>query len=165
MREGAWEDCGSSGRSMGSSTTSTGSRCTRWSWSWTSRKWRTLGFVRHRDLEYVEPIEKCEQNDQLVKDVQRSMNTIDVFESIKDHQEANRSQLMDILDSIFWQERDYKYYQGYHDIVTIFLLMLGTEMGYHASKKAADLYFRDYLKHNFDVTVIPQLEIVKELLK
>lgn len=38
-----------------------------------------------------------------------------------------RKCLMDVLDSIFSQCPNYSYYQGYHDVVSILILVLGVE--------------------------------------
>lgn len=34
---------------------------------------------------------------------------------------------MDVLDTIFSQHPNYSYYQGYHDVASILILVLGVE--------------------------------------
>lgn len=52
---------------------------------------------------------------------------------------------MDVLDTIFSENPNYSYYQGYHDIISIFILVLGVEDGFIAGTFAAKNFFKDYL--------------------
>ncbi|KAM3138736.1 hypothetical protein pb186bvf_009115 [Paramecium bursaria] len=114
--------------------------------------------------EFIHISEHARQYDQLRKDVDRSFNTII---EVKNHKciDQMRNVLMDILNTVFAQCPHYCYYQGYHDIVSIFILVLGYQDGYKASILAAQYFFRDYLEQDFERSLMPQMKIVSEILR
>ncbi|CAD8155133.1 unnamed protein product [Paramecium pentaurelia] len=116
----------------------------------------------NQQLPYQER-EKCLQYDQLLKDVHRSLNTISQVKNFKEIDQLRKC-LMDVLDSIFSQCPNFSYYQGYHDVVSILILVLGVEQGYIASIYAAQNFFKDYLDQELATTITPQYQFIRNLL-
>lgn len=71
---------------------------------------------------------------------------------------------MRILNKIFGPGVPFHYYQGYHDVCTIFLLVLDERSGYLAASHAAKYFFRDYLVQDFTCSVIPQMEMIQRII-
>ncbi|CAD8164995.1 unnamed protein product [Paramecium octaurelia] len=115
-----------------------------------------------QQLPYYER-EKCLQHDQLLKDVNRSLNTIQQVKNFKEIDQL-RNCLMDVLDTIFSQHPNYSYYQGYHDVASILILVLGVEQGYIAATYAAQNFFKDYLAQELSTTITPQYQFIRNLL-
>ncbi|CAK93304.1 unnamed protein product (macronuclear) [Paramecium tetraurelia] len=115
-----------------------------------------------QQLPYQEK-EKCLQHDQLLKDVNRSLNTITQVKNFKEIDQLRKC-LMDVLDTIFSHYPNYSYYQGYHDVVSVLILVLGVEQGYRASVYAAQHFFKDYLDQELSTTITPQYQFIRILL-
>ncbi len=52
------------------------------------------------------------------------------------------------------------YYQGFHDVVSVFLLTLGENLGFYCAEAATRFFIRDYLLDNFEPGVIPALKLL-----
>ncbi|CAD8067475.1 unnamed protein product [Paramecium sonneborni] len=115
-----------------------------------------------QQLQYNES-QKCLQHDQLLKDVNRSLNTISQIKNFKEIDQLRKC-LMEVLDTIFSQHPNYSYYQGYHDVVSILILVLGVEQGYIAATYAAQNFFKDYLDQELATTITPQYLFIRNLL-
>lgn len=57
------------------------------------------------------------------------------------------------------------YYQGYHDYVSVFLLTLGENLGYHCADIATNYVIRDFMYPNFEIGVFPALDLSNKLLQ
>ena len=57
------------------------------------------------------------------------------------------------------------YYQGYHDVVSVFLLTLGENLGFYCSDATSRFFIRDNLLENFEPGVIPSLKLLMQILK
>lgn len=57
------------------------------------------------------------------------------------------------------------YYQGYHDVVSVFLLTLGENLGFYCADAASRFWIWDFMLENFEPGVIPSLKLSMQILK
>lgn len=57
------------------------------------------------------------------------------------------------------------YYQGFHDLVSVFYLTLGENMGFYCVDAATRYFVKDFMLESFEPGVIPALHLLMKLLK
>jgi len=60
---------------------------------------------------------------------------------------------------------DLKYYQGYHDVMSVFLLTLDTNLGYYGGEVASRFILNDFLTLEFEESLIPLSKMVFFLVR
>ena len=65
-------------------------------------------------------------------DIIRSLNTYDVCLQMSEETRKHRmSDLTKLISAILCKYPNYKYYQGYHDVVSVFLLTLESNLAFY----------------------------------
>ena len=100
-------------------------------------------------------------SDQIDKDVNRSLNHF----KIKLGKDIQKKKLSIILNSIFQQNKEWSYYQGYNDICSAPLMACNENTGYHVTSSISHYFIRDYLKSTFEKGVIPALKLMMKIIK
>lgn len=137
------------------------------------------GFVDDKIRHYVWPIllhtqhgnyiaEKGSEKDladpvQITKDVERSLYYYpqDITPMFKQHKQQ---ELHCMIVEILWRNPTLKYYQGFHDICTCFLLVLGKKSAIPAAENVALFFIRDAMLDSFD-PVSKQLRLMSSLIE
>ncbi|KAL1919119.1 uncharacterized protein VTP21DRAFT_2501 [Calcarisporiella thermophila] len=89
--------------------------------------------------EDIDPIEKHPEEYQVALDVERSLNHYSLEE---DEKPQKRKELHEVIMSVLRRHPKLHYYQGFHDICTCFLLVLGKRQAVKASEHAALFFLR-----------------------
>ncbi|KAI9273586.1 rab-GTPase-TBC domain-containing protein [Sporodiniella umbellata] len=137
------------------------------------------GFVHDRLRKYVWPIllhtqhgnyiiEKGSEKDladpvQIAKDVERSLYYYP--KGISPILKAQKQQeLHAMLVEILWRNPKLKYYQGFHDICTCFLLVLGKKAAIPAAENVALFFLRDAMMDSLE-PVSKQLRLMSSIIE
>jgi|688.fasta_scaffold826617_2 hypothetical protein len=80
--------------------------------------------------------------DQIDKDVNRTFNGFEEYENAQYSKEQLSKFLEMILNGVINQDSSLHYYQGFNDIVAIFLLIGGEDLGFKMSFRCAQSYFK-----------------------
>jgi hypothetical protein len=91
---------------------------------------------------------------------------LDVLRSHIDHRvdEEFRNKLSSVINAILYRNPCLYYYQGYHDVMTVFIRVLGESCAFLLGEKSSILYFRDYMMPDLK-SVTAHLNIIFPLLK
>ncbi|KAI8092502.1 rab-GTPase-TBC domain-containing protein [Halteromyces radiatus] len=137
------------------------------------------GFMKDSFRQYVWPIllrthqgyyidEKGSANDiadpiQISKDVERSLYYYpqDITPNLK---ARKQQELHRMIVEILWRNPRLKYYQGFHDICTVFLLVLGKRAGIPAAENVALFFTRDAMLDSFD-PISKQLRLMMSIIE
>eukprot|EP00825_Cyclidium_porcatum_P014520 TRINITY_DN17815_c0_g2_i1.p1 TRINITY_DN17815_c0_g2~~TRINITY_DN17815_c0_g2_i1.p1 ORF type:complete len:291 (-),score=37.75 TRINITY_DN17815_c0_g2_i1:192-1064(-) len=76
-----------------------------------------------------------------------------------------REVLFNILEGISQNNEQFSYYQGYHDIASIVMLIFGLNKGYHISNQLAHTFFKDPLEIEFERSVIIQISLISMIVE
>ncbi|KAI8048042.1 rab-GTPase-TBC domain-containing protein [Gilbertella persicaria] len=100
---------------------------------------------------------------QITKDVERSLYYYpqDVTPVFKAHKQQ---ELHCMIVEILWRNPSLKYYQGFHDICTCFLLVLGKKAAIPAAENVALFFIRDAMLDSFE-PVSKQLRLMSSLIE
>eukprot|EP00042_Codosiga_hollandica_P043951 m.424946 g.424946 ORF g.424946 m.424946 type:complete len:396 (+) comp56680_c0_seq11:3-1190(+) len=74
-----------------------------------------------------------------------------------------REQLSQIIHAILIRHPDLHYYQGFHDVVSVLLLVVGDEAAFHMTEALVIAHFRDCMGANLS-GVVAQLDLIFPLL-
>lgn len=88
---------------------------------------------------------------QVVLDVRRSMRRFPKGMRV-DEREVLQEQLIDIILDVLRRNPQLHYYQGYHDIVVTFLLVVGERMTIALMEKLSNHHLRDFMDRTMDST-------------
>uniref|UniRef100_A0A8C1XT37 Zgc:63863 n=1 Tax=Cyprinus carpio TaxID=7962 RepID=A0A8C1XT37_CYPCA len=88
---------------------------------------------------------------QVVLDVRRSMRRFPKGMRV-DEREVLQEQLIDIILDVLRRNPQLYYYQGYHDIVVTFLLVVGERMTIAIMEKLSNHHLRDFMDPTMDST-------------
>jgi hypothetical protein len=69
-----------------------------------------------------------------------------------------------MIVEILWRNPNLKYYQGFHDICTCFLLVLGKKAAIPAAENVALFFIRDAMLDSFD-PVSKQLRLMSSIIE
>ncbi|KAL0094695.1 rab-GTPase-TBC domain-containing protein [Phycomyces blakesleeanus] len=100
---------------------------------------------------------------QITKDVERSLYYYpqDISPMLKAHKQQ---ELHRMIVEILWRNPRLKYYQGFHDICTCFLLVLGKKNAIPATENVALFFLRDAMLDSFD-PVSKQLRLMSSIIE
>jgi len=76
-----------------------------------------------------------------------------------------RCQLRNIMCAILVKHPNLYYFQGYHDLVSVFLLTLGESLGFYCAEAVSLFYIKDYMLESFEPGVLPALNLMMKLLR
>ncbi|XP_003727013.1 TBC1 domain family member 20 [Strongylocentrotus purpuratus] len=97
------------------------------------------------------PIEEHRDYNQVVLDVNRSLKRFPP--GMQDEQrEVLQDQLVDVIVRVLINNDQLHYYQGYHDIVVTFLLVVGKEKSFSLVDKLSTHHLRDFMDRTMDRT-------------
>ncbi|KAI9306849.1 rab-GTPase-TBC domain-containing protein [Cunninghamella echinulata] len=100
---------------------------------------------------------------QISKDVERSLYYYP--QDITPVWKAQKQQeLHSMIVEVLWRNPRLKYYQGFHDICTIFLLVLGKKAGIPAVENVALFFIRDAMLDSFD-PISKQLRLMVSIVE
>jgi hypothetical protein len=103
--------------------------------------------------------------EQIQKDIGRSMNNFDYFNSLNEESAADyKTQLKQMLIELL-SKSDFHYYQGYNELCSVFLLILGKKQGSKAAEMTSYNLIKDFLLDSFEKGVQPMLFMLNDLLK
>jgi len=103
--------------------------------------------------------------EQVKKDIGRSMNNFDYFNSLNEESAADyKTQLEQMLIELL-SKNDFHYYQGYNELCSVFLLILGKKQGSKAAEVTSYYLIKDFLLDSFEKGVQPMLFMLNDLLK
>lgn len=80
--------------------------------------------------------------DQIDKDVNRTFNGFEEYENAQYSKEELLKFLEMILNGVINHDSSLHYYQGFNDIVAVFLLIGGADLGFKMSFRCAQNYFK-----------------------
>lgn len=70
-----------------------------------------------------------------------------------------------MLLGVFRKQPRWEYYQGFHDIASLFLTLFPEEYAFVLTYKAGGLFFRDALNYSFDKSMLIQISLVIRLIQ
>ena len=70
-----------------------------------------------------------------------------------------------MIHAILNKNPELYYYQGFHDFVSVFLLTLGENLGFHCANIASNYLIRDYMCESFEIGVFPALDLTNKLVQ
>ena len=102
---------------------------------------------------------------QIEKDILRSMNNFDFFTALNEETSIKfRTELKEIIIQLISRNR-FHYYQGYNELCSVFLLILGKKQGVKAAEIVSTFLIKDFLLDSFETGVKPMLFMLNDLLK
>ncbi|DBA02720.1 TPA: hypothetical protein N0F65_010545 [Lagenidium giganteum] len=105
------------------------------------------------------------EDDQIEKDVERSLWHYDVVKTIRESdRRTKRRSLTWIINSVLRTDPELHYYQGYHDICSVFLLVTGDQAAYPLVLQVSETYMREGMRSNFD-TVLNAIRMLFPLIQ
>jgi len=111
-----------------------------------------LGVQETKKLEKFEPCSRY--GDQIQKDIDRSLYHFDVDKKMSEAERGFAKQsLSTLINSIFKENPELHYIQGFHDICTVFLRVCGKDMSQQLTEHLSKRHIRDSLRPNLDVVV------------
>jgi len=124
-------------------------------------------FYKLRNLSnWKDKIVPNKYTDQIDKDVDRSLTAFDVFSNMDESTLSSyRSSLEHILKAYFSLNPHHHYYQGFHDVCSIFIYVFGQHAAFIFADATAQLFFRDFLMYPFDRSVVLQMKLMKYILQ
>lgn len=111
-----------------------------------------LGLTPTSDLPSNTPYEKLKTVDehQIRVDILRSLNNFDLVKGISSTAWNFRSmELTRVITRIVSEDTDLHYYQGFHDICSVFLLVAGEQLGFRLIRRFVYHYSRDAMRPDF----------------
>eukprot|EP00826_Nyctotherus_ovalis_P061346 TRINITY_DN8722_c0_g2_i2.p1 TRINITY_DN8722_c0_g2~~TRINITY_DN8722_c0_g2_i2.p1 ORF type:complete len:255 (-),score=16.51 TRINITY_DN8722_c0_g2_i2:667-1431(-) len=102
---------------------------------------------------------------QVKKDINRSMHNFDFFNSLNEETaEKYKRQLEEMILELLSNNK-FNYYQGYNELCSVFLLVLGSKQGTKTAEMVSKFLIKDFLFDSFEKGVRPMLFMLNELLK
>lgn len=121
----------------------------------------TASTVNEKQVQVIEVADK----EQVLKDITRSMNNIDYFNSLNEEVALDyKEQLKEMLFALLGSNK-FHYYQGYNELCSIFLLILGKKKALKAAELVSKNLIHDFLLDSFEKGVRPMLFTFNNLLE
>eukprot|EP01125_Pyxidicula_operculata_P000190 TRINITY_DN1027_c2_g1_i1.p1 TRINITY_DN1027_c2_g1~~TRINITY_DN1027_c2_g1_i1.p1 ORF type:complete len:355 (+),score=45.07 TRINITY_DN1027_c2_g1_i1:79-1143(+) len=113
--------------------------------------WPKLLGVTKDDLkeDHLAVITNHKDTEQVKRDIDRSLGTLIEGDPIL--LAEKRKELSNIINAVISTDSQLNYFQGYHDIASVLLLICGEKEAYVLLKKVTNNLIRDYLNTNLDV--------------
>jgi hypothetical protein len=109
--------------------------------------------------DFRKTVHENKDTDQIQRDIDRSMWHFSCHKNMAvEERTTQREILSTIINAIVCEHPSLNYYQGYHDVVTVFLMVLGEQRAYQLVEKASLHFFRESMRPDFkQVTLALQL--------
>ncbi|TYZ69209.1 hypothetical protein PybrP1_011920 [[Pythium] brassicae (nom. inval.)] len=102
---------------------------------------------------------------QVEKDIDRSLWHYDVVKGIRESERrSKRRALTHVINATLSTNEQLHYYQGYHDVCSVFLLALGEQRAFEVAQRVSATYHREAMGAGFE-TVMQATRLVFPLLK
>lgn len=104
-------------------------------------------------------------------DIKRSLHSFDCCKQYSDEfKEAKQAELQEIVDAVIVKIGDKNgkvpnYYQGFHDVSSVMLLVLRKNLAFYALDVVARTYFAQYLAKPFNENLFPLMTLIFVCLK
>lgn len=107
-----------------------------------------------------------QHSDIISRDIERSLNNLDACESYSEtERDTKRKELSQVVNGVFKHNPDLYYFQGFHDICSVFYLVGGQDFAFHLSSKCALNFIRDYMRKTFQEGVEQEMFLIYEVLR
>mmetsp|Transcript_11339 Transcript_11339/g.19028 ORF Transcript_11339/g.19028 Transcript_11339/m.19028 type:complete len:448 (-) Transcript_11339:58-1401(-) len=119
-----------------------------------ARVWpKLLNINRYDTVDYRSYIDPHRDDTQVKVDVERSLwKSQEVQSWTENYRERRRKSLSDIMMAVLCRHTNLYYYQGYHDIVSLFLLVLEDDhVTFHLTELVSLKYLSDYMCRDFEL--------------
>lgn len=119
-----------------------------------SRVWpKLLGINRFVIPDYRKFICRHRDDPQIRCDVERSLWSLDENKDwIEPLRDKRRKVLSDVMIAVLCRNRSLYYYQGFHDVCSVFLLVMEDDhLAFAMSEVVSDRYLRDFMAKDFEV--------------
>ena len=117
--------------------------------------WPTLLNINEEDINisYLKYLNDHRDAEQVNFDVQRSLwHFDDCSKWTKEQVDLKRISLTNIVMSILCKNDSLYYYQGFHDFVCVFMLVINDDkLAFHLAENATLLYITDFMRSTFDI--------------
>uniref|UniRef100_K3WBN5 Rab-GAP TBC domain-containing protein n=1 Tax=Globisporangium ultimum (strain ATCC 200006 / CBS 805.95 / DAOM BR144) TaxID=431595 RepID=K3WBN5_GLOUD len=91
---------------------------------------------------------------QVEKDIERSLWHYDIVKGIRESdRRAKRRALTQIINAVLRGNDELHYYQGYHDVSSVFLLALGDQRAFCALERVSSSYHREAMGTGFETVM------------
>ena len=102
---------------------------------------------------------------ELKKVIGRSMYNFDFFNSL--NEETSEKYKLELEEMIFeiLAKNKFQYYQGYDELCSVFLLIMGKKLGTKAAEMVSKFFIKDFLMGSFDNRVRPMLSMMIDIVK
>lgn len=118
------------------------------------------------DKSWKDSIVPHKDTDQIERDIERSLYHFDVNKTIrKAFRSVKRDELSRIINAVICRNPHLNYYQGFHDICSVLLLVGGEQLGFHLTERVALFYVRDAMNPSFDQGITQTLELIPLILQ
>lgn len=102
---------------------------------------------------------------QIDLDCNRSFYNYDVLTGLSGRLRSMKvGDLTEVLNQVFLQSPELYYYQGFHDICTVLLLVCGNELAYPLAHRLALSHFRDCMRETLNQGLVQQVKLIYALL-
>ena len=101
-----------------------------------------------------------------MKDINRSLNSYDICKLWDQEEKVKmRERLTTIITAVLNKNPDLFYYQGFYDLVSVFLLTLGENLGFQCSNILSNYMISDFLNESFESGLFPVLDFSVKLIQ
>ncbi|KAF1335999.1 hypothetical protein FI667_g713, partial [Globisporangium splendens] len=91
---------------------------------------------------------------QVEKDIERSLWHYDTVKGIRESERrAKRRALTQIINAVLRGNDELHYYQGYHDVSSVFLLAIGDQRAFCALERVSGSYHREAMRTGFETVM------------
>eukprot|EP00826_Nyctotherus_ovalis_P006459 TRINITY_DN11533_c0_g1_i1.p1 TRINITY_DN11533_c0_g1~~TRINITY_DN11533_c0_g1_i1.p1 ORF type:complete len:301 (-),score=81.87 TRINITY_DN11533_c0_g1_i1:681-1583(-) len=102
---------------------------------------------------------------QVKKDINRSMYNFDFFNTLNEETAGKYTRELEEMLITLLSKNKYRYYQGYNELISVFLLILGKKQGMKAAEVISEYLIKDFLFDSFEKGVRPMLFMLNNLLE
>lgn len=132
-----------------------------------ARVWpKLLGINRYVIPDYKKFVSPHRDDRQIGCDVDRSFWSLDVAKNWSEkHLHRKRAILSDIITAVLCRHSRYYYFQGFHDIVSVLILVLNdSALAYAATEVLCDKYLFDFMRKDFS-SLSKTMKLIMVLIK
>ena len=103
---------------------------------------------------------------QIDLDCNRSFYNYDVLTGLSGRLRGRKvDELTEVLNQVFLQSPELYYYQGFHDICTVLLLVCGKDLAYHMAHRLAVSHYKDCMRKTLTEGLVQQVKLIYALLE
>lgn len=102
---------------------------------------------------------------QIDLDCNRSFYNYDVLTGLSGRLRGKKvDELVEVLNQVFLQSPELYYYQGFHDICTVLLLVCGKDLAYRLAHRLAVSHYKDCMRKTLTQGLLQQVKLIYVLL-